>query len=204
MEEFLPHKGNNKQNREKGPLARGLRVSVLTFLLTILLTLTADSVLNFLGLFMAVLILLLIISAGILFDIIGVAVTATEEASFHAMAAKKVYGAVQAIRLVRHADRVSSFCNDLVGDICGTVSGAAAASIVFNLLARGLVTDQSLASLLLIGLVAALTVGGKAAGKFLALYRCREITFKVGIFLAWAEEHLGLRLLAEKGKMRRR
>lgn len=200
----MANKGKNKNNGNQRPLARSLRVGVLTFLLTIMLTLTSDSVLNILGLFMAVLILLLIISTGIIFDIIGVAVTATGEASFHAMAAKKVRGATQAIRLVRHADRVSSFCNDLVGDICGTVSGAAAATIIFHLQVRGLVTDQSLASLLIIGLVAALTVGGKAAGKYIALHRCREITFQVGCFLAWLEDNFGLRILAEKGKMRRR
>jgi len=203
----LANKGKNKQDGNKELLARStrvLRVGALTFLLTIILTLASDSVLNFLGLSMAVLILFLIIGTGILFDIIGVAVTATGEASFHAMAAKRVHGASHAIRLVRHADRVSSFCNDLVGDICGTVSGAAAASIVFNLAVRGLITDQSLASLVIVGLAAALTVGGKAAGKYLALYRCREITFQVGRLLAWLEEKFGIRLLAEKGKMRRR
>ena len=94
---------------------------------------------------------------GIVFDIIGVAVTATDESSFHSMAAKKVHGAAHAIRLVRHADRVSSFCNDVVGDICGTVSGAAAASIVFNLLVHDLIAEQAVVSLLK-GLVAAFTV----------------------------------------------
>ena len=160
----MANKGKNKQDGNKELLARStrvLRVGALTFLLTIILTLASDSVLNFLGLSMAVLILFLIIGTGILFDIIGVAVTATGEASFHAMAAKRVHGASHAIRLVRHADRVSSFCNDLVGDICGTVSGAAAASIVFNLAVRGLITDQSLASLVIVGLAAALTVGGR-------------------------------------------
>lgn len=179
-------------------------MAVWTFFLSILLTLLSNSVLSRMGLFLSIPVLLVIIFIGIIFDIIGVAVTAAGETCFHAMAAKKVYGAIHAIRLIRHADRVSSFCNDMVGDICGTVSGAAAASIVFHLFLLGTVTDEGTTSLFLVGLVAALTVGGKAAGKYLALYRCREITYQVGRILAWAELNLGLIILAEKGKMRRR
>ena len=200
----LGYGNRNKLNRDKGPLQRGFSVGGLTFLLSILLTLVANSVLTLFGLFGAILVVLLIVCTGVVFDIIGMAVTATGESSFHSMAAKKVYGAAQAIRLVRHADRVSSFCNDVVGDICGTVSGAAAASIVFNLFLRGLIVEQAVASLFIVGLVAALTVGGKAAGKYLALYRCREITFEVGRLLAWVESRLGLSILVGKGKMRRR
>ncbi|MDI9568329.1 MAG: hypothetical protein QM219_05535, partial [Bacillota bacterium] len=72
----MANKGKNKQDGNKELLARStrvLRVGALTFLLTIILTLASDSVLNFLGLSMAVLILFLIIGTGILFDIIGVA-----------------------------------------------------------------------------------------------------------------------------------
>ena len=204
MGKNLAYGGKNKLKLDKGPLWRGLHMGVMTFILSILLTLTANSVLTLFGLFSSILILLLIVGTGIVFDIIGVAVTATDESSFHSMAAKKVHGAAHAIRLVRHADRVSSFCNDVVGDICGTVSGAAAASIVFNLLVHDLIAEQAVVSLLLVGLVAAFTVGGKAAGKYLALYRCREITHQVGRIMAWFESRLGLNVLADKGKMRRR
>lgn len=195
---------NKNDNGDARPLIRGIYMGVVTFLLSILLTQLSNAALGGTGLILSVPVLLVIIFIGILFDIIGVAVTAAGEASFHAMAAKKVYGAVQSIRLVRHADRVSSICNDLVGDVCGTVSGAAAASIVFQLVARGTFREAGYASLLLVGMAAALTVGGKAAGKYLALHRCREIVFRVGQVLAWAEAFLGVVVLAEKGKMRRR
>lgn len=204
MGKNLGNGGRNKPNGDKGPLQRGLHMGILTLILSILLTLMANSVLTLFGLFSSIFILLLIVATGIVFDIIGIAVTASDEYSFHSMAAKKVPGAAQAIRLIRQAHRVSSFCNDVVGDICGTVSGAAAASIVFNLFLRGLLSEQAGVSLLLVGLVAALTVGGKAAGKYLALYQCREITHRVGRILAWMELKLGLSILAEKGKMRRR
>ncbi len=50
------------------------------------------------------------------------------------MAAKKVPGAAECIMLLRHADRVASICNDVIGDICGVVSGAAAATIAGEIL----------------------------------------------------------------------
>ena len=196
--------GGNSNKKRNSTLARGLTVGIMTFFLTVTIALLSQWALSFIGLFFASLVLLTIITVGIVFDIIGVAVTVTGEACFHAMAAKKVNGAQQAIRLVRHADRVSSICNDVIGDICGTVSGAAAASIVFQLVVVGLVKNEGVTTLLLVGLVAALTVGGKAVGKNFALQRGREITFTVAKFLAWWERHFGMQIFRDKGQMRRR
>lgn len=71
--------------------------------------------------------------------------------------------------MLRKAERVSSFCNDVVGDICGVISGSASAVIA----ARAVTGMQPLAarvvSLLMSALVAAITVGGKAYGKTIAM-----------------------------------
>ena len=40
----------------------------------------------------------------------------------------------QAIYIVRNADRVSNFCNDVIGDISGIISGTAVAFVVLKLL----------------------------------------------------------------------
>ena len=81
------------------------------------------------GMAVSFIVLLAIVMIGIVFDILGVAVTAAGEKSFHSMAAKKVPEAIVAIKLLRRAERVSSFCNDVVGDICGVISGSASAVI---------------------------------------------------------------------------
>ena len=60
---------------------------------------------------LALLILALFIGLGILFDIIGVAVTAADPRPFHSMAAHKEKGAKEALKLLRNADRVSSVCD---------------------------------------------------------------------------------------------
>ena len=111
-----PDKKNKKSN---------LRWVITIFFLTIIISgtisFTSSSLMASSGMLVAFLILLFIVLLGILFDIIGVAVTSAEEKPFHSMAAKKVPGAAECIMLLRHADRVASICNDVIGDICGVV-----------------------------------------------------------------------------------
>lgn len=114
-------------------------------------------------------VLLVIVLIGILFDIIGVSVTAAEEKPFHSMAAKKVPEAREALKMLRRAERVSSFCNDVVGDICGVISGSAAAVIAAKAITGMSPVLGSVVQLLLSAVVAGLTVGGKAFGKSIAM-----------------------------------
>ena len=102
-------------------------VTILAFVISIVMTLFSTIVLENVGLTIAVLITLLFIFLGIIFDIIGVAVTAAVEVPFRAMAAKKVKGAKESIILINNADKVSSIIADILGDICGILSGAAGA-----------------------------------------------------------------------------
>ena len=127
------------------------------------------------GMALSFVVLLAIIMLGIVFDIIGMAVTAAEEKPFHSMAAKKIPEAMIAIRLVRRAERVSSFCNDVVGDICGVVSGSAAAVIAARVVMGAQPTAASVIQLLMSAFVAGLTVGGKAFGKSIAMNNATAI-----------------------------
>ena len=137
----------------------------------------------------AFIILLAIVLIGIIFDIIGVAVTSADEKPFHSMAARKVPGAQEAIRLLRQAERVSSICNDVVGDICGVVSGSASATIAAQVIASMDFSWPQVITLLLSALVAGLTVGGKAIGKTVAIGSCTTIVHTVGK-LVWAIRNL--------------
>ena len=128
----------------------------------------------------AFLILLAIIFIGIVFDIVGMAVATADEKPFHAMAARKVPGARAAISLLRNAERVSSICNDVVGDICGVVSGSASATIAAQILKNFDFSWPQIVTLLMSALCAGLTVGGKAIGKTFAIGSCTEIVTFVG------------------------
>lgn len=141
--------------------------------------------------------LFILILIGVLFDVIGIAATAATEKPFHAKAAKKVTGAVQALWLVRNADRVANFCNDVVGDICAAASGAVGATIALRL-TQFFGTETFFWGIVMTGFVAAFTVGGKAFGKSLAIRRCHEIIFLVAGWVAQVETILGWQLFQIK------
>lgn len=163
---------------------RTIKWVVTIFLVTIFvsgtISLISDQVMEHSSLPVAFLILLVIILLGIVFDVLGVAVTAADEKPFHSMAAKKVPGAQEAIRLLRNAERVSSICNDVVGDICGVVSGSASATIAALVLTHADIVWPRALTLAMSALVAALTVGGKAIGKTLAVNSCTQIVHLAG------------------------
>ena len=157
-----------------------ITIFLVTICISGTITLISDEVMGRTGIVVAFLILLFIILLGILFDIIGMAVATADEKPFHSMAARKVPGAQDAIRLLRNAERVSSICNDVVGDICGVVGGAASAAIAVRLVQSFTFSWPNLVSLLMSALVAGLTVGGKAIGKFFAVNSCTKIVYVVG------------------------
>ena len=156
----------------------GRAASKIGWLVTIFfLALTISAVFSFFSqellgeasLFGAFVVLLAIIAIGIFFDLLGVAVTAAEEKPFHSMASRKVPGGSEGIWLLRNADKVSSVCCDVVGDICGIISGAAAAVIAIEAWTGMQTVSQRLIQLVLSALVAALTILGKAFCKQIAM-----------------------------------
>ena len=162
-----------------------MTIFVVTIIVSSLISLISEEIMAGSGIILAFVILFLIILLGIIFDIIGVAVTSADEAPFHAMAARKVPGAKEAIRLLRKADKVSSICNDVIGDICGVVSGSAAASIAAQLLLTFEFSWERVVSLAMSAMVAGLTVGGKAIGKSFAVNSSTTIVHSVGKIIAW-------------------
>ncbi|WP_231133457.1 hypothetical protein [Capillibacterium thermochitinicola] len=154
------------------------------------------------ALWVSILVLLAVIFLGIIFDIVGTATTAATEKPFHAMASDRVPGAKKGVELVRKADQVANFCNDVVGDICGTVSGSIGAALVINFVVNhDLVAYRDLISLLVVGLISALTVGGKAAGKAFAIRNSTMILLNVAFLLEKVEVLFGRR--PQRGKNRR-
>lgn len=164
-----------------------IRWIVTVFFVTILISgtisLASDLIMESSNIYVAFLILMLIVFIGIVFDVIGVAVTSADEKPFHSMAARKVPGALEAIRMLRNAERVSSICNDVVGDICGVVSGAASATIAGQILQNFQFSWPEIISLVMSAFVAGLTVGGKALGKTFAINSCTNIVSGVGRLL---------------------
>lgn len=170
----------------------------VTILISGVISLLSDYIMSISGIVVAFLILMGIILIGILFDIVGVAVASADEKPFHSMAARKVPGAQDAIKLLRNAERVSSICNDVVGDICGVVSGSASATIAAQVLQKFEFGWPQLVSLMMSALVAGLTVGGKAVGKTFAMNSCTQIISFVGRILYFIHHPSALFLKKKK------
>lgn len=179
---------SNKKERMKT-----IRWVVTIFLTTILISGTisfiSDELMAVSSIGIAFVILLVIVLIGIIFDVIGVAVTSANESPFHSMAARKVPGSLEALRLLRKAERVSSICNDVIGDICGVVSGSASATIAAQVLQHFTFSVPQIATLIMSALVAGLTVGGKAIGKTFAINSCTKIVHTTGKVI-WAFHHM--------------
>ena len=128
----------SKKKQKKTKKHSNVRWIVTIFIVAVLISsaisFLSSSVMEDAGIVEAFVVLLIIVLIGILFDIVGVAVMSAGEKPFHSMAAKKVPGAAEALMLLRNAEKVSSFCNDVVGDICGVVSGSASAVIAVKAL----------------------------------------------------------------------
>ncbi|HEX3028258.1 MAG TPA: CNNM domain-containing protein [Clostridia bacterium] len=176
-------------------------ITLISFVLSAFLNFVT-SLLQDISVFISSSVVLIIIVINIIFDIIGTAVTAADEAPFHAMASRKLYGARQSIRLIRNADKVSNFCNDVVGDICGVISGAAGTYIIIKIvdMVGALNTESTIIGLAVTGLIASLTVGGKATGKSIAIKNSNYIVYKVSVLIHFLRARFSFMKVKRKSK----
>jgi len=156
-----------------------IKIVLISVFASMTFTLLSAEILGRAGYIVAFAVLAIFIALGILVDIIAIAVTVAPEAQLHSMAVHRELGASESLRLKKNADRVTSFCNDVVGDVTGIISGATAALIAARLM-ESLNMENLLLSLLLTGVVAGLSVGGKALAKSFAFNNSTAIVLRVG------------------------
>ncbi|TRM12666.1 hypothetical protein FH966_13675 [Lentibacillus cibarius] len=191
----------------KKSLRFSVTIAVITFVLAAIFSVVSESLLSNVIWVIGLLIVLLIVCIGVLFDMLGIAATAASEKPFHAMAAEKVHGAKESVKIIRNADKFASFCNDVIGDISGVVSGTASATVVLQIATmfeqgEGS-TLQIVLSALLTSLVAALTVGGKAVGKYAAINASTSLIFFAGKVVAFMEQRLKIKLFPNENNTRK-
>lgn len=93
-------------------------ISIITFILSLTFSFISNTAISKLSIIAGLIVLILVIAIGIIFDLIGVAVTVGNEEDFHAQASKKIKGAKTSIKMIRNSAKVSNFCADVIGDIC--------------------------------------------------------------------------------------
>jgi hypothetical protein len=170
-----------------------ISMTVLSFILSVSLSYISSSILKDVSIMVAFVVVFAIVLLNIFADTIGTAVTAAEEKPFHGMASRKLYASEQSIKLIRNADRVSNFCNDVVGDICGIISGAASAYIAIKILKTSINVETSITSLVITACVAGLTVGGKAIGKTIAIKNSNYIVYNVSVVVKFFTGNIGFK-----------
>ncbi len=152
-------------------------VTFWAFLISILFSSLTETVVSNINAIIGIIIVLAIILIGVIFDMVGVAVTAADLKPFNSMAAKKIRGSKTAIFLINNAEKVSAFCNDVIGDVCGIISGSIGI-LISLVIAKEFSFNESVVTLILTAVLAALTIGGKAMGKSYAINKSDVIVFK--------------------------
>lgn len=107
-----------EKKNKKSNLKWVVEAFFLTFFLSGIVSFISNNGIEKLNIGVSFIILILVISIGIFFDMIGIAVTVAPEEDFHAKATKKAKGAKISLKLIKNASKVANICADVVGDIC--------------------------------------------------------------------------------------
>ncbi len=159
-----------------------LTVLLISFILSLVMSVTSEGLIPKVNLIVGIIIILVFIFIAVIFDMIGVAITAQDETPFHSMASKKIKGSTHSVKLLKNSDKLASICNDVIGDVCGVVSGSAGV-LVANTISENFSINKSIVVLITTAIIASLTITGKAYGKTIAINNSKQITEQVGKIL---------------------
>lgn len=153
-----------------------IQIILMSFFLSLSLSFFSETVIPHVPILISTLILILFIALGIIFDMVGVSATVADKKIFNSMAAKKINGSKTALYFIKNNSKVSSFCNDVIGDICGIISGGAGVTISQSI-ANTYGINIIIINLFITSLIAAITIGGKAIGKSHAINKSNQILY---------------------------
>ena len=154
-----------------------IEVTIMSFIISLALSGGSSTILENVNILVGLIIIVFFILIGVVFDMVGIAVASADEKPFHSMASKKVHASKIAIKLIKNAEKVSAFCNDVIGDICNIMSGSAGAVVAVAITSRYHI-DLVVTSLLVTAVIAPITIGGKATGKSYAINKSEVIVYR--------------------------
>ncbi len=157
-----------------------IKIIILAALLAAGFSLICELFISNLPVFSAVIIVVILIAVGVFSDILGVAVATCDEAPIIAMCSRKIKKAQYALPLIKNAEMVSNICNDVIGDICGIISGSAGAAITIRAAANMSSREELIISIIISTAISVATIAGKANGKKIAMKKNKEIVLAAG------------------------
>ena len=166
------------KSKLKFSFAWPLKVLLLTFCFSVGFSIFSQIINSKVGIIISILIIFVFLFIGVVFDIIGVASTVCDKNVFLKLAIGGDRTASACYALVKNSEKVSSFCCDIIGDICGVLSGSAGASLrsKFHFSLTG--TAEILSLTIISAIIASLTVFLKALGKTLAIEKSHSIIYR--------------------------
>ncbi len=160
-----------------------LTVFIMAVIISLSFSMLSEWALSKASVIVAVIVIVVFIVISIIFDMLGLAVASCNVEDFHAMAARKVKGSKQALSMVKNADKVSSVCNDVIGDVCGILSGAAGAALITKIALQAGSFMEIFVPSLVAAIIAGFTIGGKAIFKRVAINHATGITLNFAKFI---------------------
>lgn len=177
-----------KKKKKKVPswVKWGFFVLILSFILSFLFSLLTEvSINDDSPIYVCIIVLVVLLCLNIFCDMLANAVLSCNAEGFNAMASNKIRGAKRAVKFCKNSTKIASVFADVIGDICGIVSGAVGTT--FAAYFAFVENDIALMfiSIIISALIGALTVGGKAFCKTLAIKYNKQITFAFAKFTTY-------------------
>lgn len=171
-------RADKKSEQKKRNTFWVIRIFIVTLVLSAIFLVITESVLQAKNILLSIIILVVLLAINILFDMIGTAAASADIEPFISKASRKEKGGLAGVKLLQNAERVTSFCNDVVGDICGIVSGGCASAVVL-IIVSGTTGKELIISVAFSAIISSLTVGGKAIGKLIGMKNSHQIVLFV-------------------------
>lgn len=182
--ELKNQKNDNQENKKKAKkncMRWPFIVLIITLCLSFVFGFGSEFLLSDAGIVVSIILLIFFLALAMMSDMIGVAITSADISSFNAMSARKVRGAKESIKLIQNADKVASIFCDIIGDICGILSGSIGAALTLQIVGANVVgIKEVLIASLVSAVIAALTVFLKSLGKKVAISKSDGIILIVG------------------------
>ncbi len=149
-----------------------LKTLILSICLSIVFSVISQSLFPHLSVILSIFIIVFFVALSTIFDMVGVAVTSAKLQSLKQYENHKAYST--ALKLCENTEKISSFCGDVVGDICGILSGAGGISLVLSMH----ITEPNIyfiVTCLISSVIAGLTIFSKAIFKSYAVSNAEKV-----------------------------
>jgi hypothetical protein len=162
-----------------------IKIFFITLVLSLIFSISSELLLTGTGIAISISIIVFLLFVSVIFDMLGVAVAAASLQPFVAMSSKRVRGSKEAIFLVKNAEKIASISADVIGDICGILSGAVGAGVALQIYAMSNDFKSVIIASIVSSIIAALTVFGKSIGKKFAINHPEKIVFSASKIISF-------------------